>query len=784
MLNQEWTKPFSLPMNSFRAIDDASEGPRCCMVGVVIILGCLIQSERSPGQEESRRTDQTVPSRSEGSVKTTVADDLLWAAARRGDLKGVKSAIGNGVPVDAKTVYGATALSFAADRGHLEVVRFLLSHNANVDVKDSFYQATPMAWASSGDHYEIMKALVGAGASEVDGAFRKGIVRNDQAFLGEVLATGKVSGLVVRNAVEFAKKNGLNEIQTLLEDYQKTRQPKFRISPETLKTYTGSYRNPLGKSVELIFHQGVLMYKSDTGQSTDLTPLAERVFSLQDAELHIQKNEEMITGFEWVGTEKKESFKRLTPDEIAKSIQPKPADKPAKPVRFPSSSSDSKRSDLAVSSSNWGQFRGNGARGIADGQGPPIQWNVSKKNNLLWKIPIPGLGHGCPVIWNGRIFVTSAVSENDLEIRTGLYGDVASVDDDSEHRFVTYCLDAETGSILWQQTACRRVPQVKRHLKSTHANSTVATNGEYVVAWFGSEGIYCYTMQGELVWKKDLGRLDSGWFYDRDYQWQFGASPIIHQDCLILQCDIQDQSFITSLELGTGKELWRTERNEIPSWSTPTVIDSPAGTLIVTNATQAARGYDFETGKEIWSISNNSEIAVPTPFVAHNLIYVSSGYRPVQPIYAIRLDAKGDLTLESDMNTSEYLAWSTTRGGPYMPTPIVYGDYLYVCSNSGILTCYQATTGEQVYKKRLKMKGGRSFVGSPVAADGFLYFTSEEGETAVVKAGPEYELTSHCFCDENCLTTPAISNGVLYLRGQKHVFAFQKGNNSNVEDGE
>ncbi len=353
-----------------------------------------------------------------------------------------------------------------------------------------------------------------------------------------------------------------------------------------------------------------------------------------------------------------------------------------------------------------------------------------------------------------RVFVTSAISGKEADLKIGLYGDVTSVDDDSEHEFITVCLDSENGKELWRKTACKRVPSVKRHLKSTHANCTVATNGQFVVASFASEGLYCYSMEGELVWQKDLGRLDSGWFFDRDYQWQFGSSPVIHDGKLILQCDIQEGSFLAMLDLASGQEIWRVERDEIPSWSTPTVVSTPSGLQIVTNATRAARGYDFTSGKELWRIGRNSEIVVPTPFAAHGLIYVSSGYRPIQPIYAIRLDSTGDLTLPEDKRQSEFVAWSETSGGPYMPTPIVYGDYLYACSNSGILTCYQARTGSLVYKKRLPMKGSRSFVGSPIASDGKLYLTSEEGETAVIKAGPAFELIANNSCGETCLTTP------------------------------
>jgi outer membrane protein assembly factor BamB len=501
-------------------------------------------------------------------------------------------------------------------------------------------------------------------------------------------------------------------------------------------------------------------------------------FSNAIAKLRFEVEEKKVKGLSLTIFGSEQFFRKLADAEVDQRAKPTKASESSRTEvavatgEFADSSPESSAADLAISSTSWGQFRGTGARGIADGQNPPIQWNAEENRNVAWKTPLPGLGHSCPVIWGDYVFVTSAISESDSEIRTGLYGDVTSVQDDSQHEFVTYCLDANSGTIVWQKTACTSVPRVKRHLKSTHANSTCATNGQYVVSWFGSEGVYCYTFDGELVWKKDLGLLDSGWFYDRDYQWQFGASPVIHDDRLILLCDIQDQSFIATYELSTGKEVWKTERDEIPSWTTPTVVNTPGGLQIVTNATKAARGYDFATGKQLWAIERNSEIAVPTPFSAHGLIYVSSGYRPIQPIYAIRLDAQGDLTLDEGTTQSEYVSWSQPKGGPYMPTPLVYGDYLYVCSNSGILTCHHASTGAEVYKERLPMKGNRSFVGSPVAADGHLYLTSEEGETAVIQAGPTFKLVTNNFCGENCLTTPAISQGKLFIRTQQHVFAF------------
>jgi hypothetical protein len=418
---------------------------------------------------------------------------------------------------------------------------------------------------------------------------------------------------------------------------------------------------------------------------------------------------------------------------------------------------------------NWPQFRGPGAAGVADGQFPPATWDVPAGKNVRWKTPIPGLGHACPVVWGDRIYLTTAVSgDPKAEFRPGQYGDVDSVNDTTVHTWKVFAIDKRTGQIAWEQTAHQGVPKVKRHLKGSHASPTPATDGERVVASFASEGLYCYDRDGKLLWKRDLGKLDSGWFYDAEYQWGFGSSPIIYQGKVIVQCDVGKNSFIAAYDLADGRIIWETPRDEIPSWGTPTVVDGPKGPELVTNATKFARGYDPDTGKELWRLGRNSEITVPTPFAAHGLVFVTSSYRSVQPIYAVKLGSAGDLTLKEGETQSDAIAWSKSRGGPYLPTPVVYGDYLYVCPNNGVITCYEAKTGKQTYQQRLPGSGG--YTASPVAADGKLYFTSEEGFTCVVKAGPKYELLAKNTIGETCMATPAISDGMIFVRSQHHLF--------------
>lgn len=427
---------------------------------------------------------------------------------------------------------------------------------------------------------------------------------------------------------------------------------------------------------------------------------------------------------------------------------------------------------ISATAQNWPQFRGPSASGVVEGRPAASSWDATKAVNTRWKTEIPGLSHSSPVVWGKKVFVITAVSSAAKdETRYGLYGDVDPVKDDPKHIWKVYALDRDTGKILWERVASEGQPKVKRHPKSTHADSTPVTDGKYLVVLFGSEGLYAYDLNGKLLWKTDLGILDSGWFYDPDYQWEHGSSPIIYNDLVIVQADIQKNSFIAAYNLRTGKLAWKTDRDEISSWGTPTVYVGKTRAELITNGSRAIRGYDPATGKELWRLTPNSEITAPTPVVAHDLIFVTSGYRPVQPIYAIRLGASGDITLKDGKESSDFIAWSKSRGGPYMPTPVVYGDLLYTLSNQGVLTAYNAKTGERIYQERLGGKGG-AFSASPVASDGKIYLASEDGEIFVVKAGPKYELLATNPVGEVMMATPAISEGLVIVRAHNHVFAF------------
>jgi PQQ-like domain len=428
---------------------------------------------------------------------------------------------------------------------------------------------------------------------------------------------------------------------------------------------------------------------------------------------------------------------------------------------------------LSIQAQNWPQFRGERANGVADGQPVPTKWNVEKNENIAWKVAIPGLAHASPVVWGDRVYVVTAVSaDSNPFFKAGPYGDVDSVNETAKYSWRVMAFEKKTGKLVWDKVAAEGLPKIKRHTKATHANSTPVTDGKNIIVFFGTEGgLYCFDTKGKLKWKQDLGALDSGWFFDADYQWGTATSPIIYKNSVILQVDVQQGSYLAAWNINSGKQLWKTTREEIPSWGTPTIVEGKSRVELVTNATKAMRGYDPLTGKELWTMKGNPEITSTTPIAAHDLIYIANSYRPNQPVYAIKQGAaNGDISLAEGKTSNDAIAWSTQRGGSYQPTPIIYGEHLYVVNNNGTLNVYNAKTGERAYQKRVSEKGS-SYSGSPVAANGNLYFPNEDGDVVVIKAGTTYEFVSQNPMGEVLMATPAISDGMLFVRGQKHLFA-------------
>jgi outer membrane protein assembly factor BamB len=330
------------------------------------------------------------------------------------------------------------------------------------------------------------------------------------------------------------------------------------------------------------------------------------------------------------------------------------------------------------------------------------------------------------------------------------------------------CFDKKTGKRCWEHVVRTSKPRTERHEKSTHANTTLATDGRRLVAFFGSEGLYCFDLKGKLLWNKDLGVINNSW---RGIGWGYSSSPALYRDRIVLLCDDPKNPFLAAFNLSDGKELWRVSRKGDceGSWGTPLIHAEGARTQVVTNGWPFILSYDLETGKELWRLRGGGDIPIPTPFVAGGLIVVSNAHGGKSPLFAIRPDARGDISLKEGSTSNDSVVWSVPNGGSYISTPVVYGDYIYLANHNGVLRCFDFKTGQKMYEERLGQDASCS--ASLVAADGKVYCPTEQGVVHVIKAGPRLEVLAKNEMGEPCLATPAISQGVLYIRTAGNLFA-------------
>lgn len=421
----------------------------------------------------------------------------------------------------------------------------------------------------------------------------------------------------------------------------------------------------------------------------------------------------------------------------------------------------------------WPQFRGKDARGYLDNANLPVSWDLSTSENIKWKTAIPGLGHSCPIIWGNKLFVTTAVGEGDDEyLKVGLYGDIDMAEEGGPYQFKVYCLDKNTGKIIWENVAHEGIPKSKRHTKSTQANATAATDGKHLVVCFGSEELFCYNLNGDLIWKKDLGLMNPGPYNGEGIEWGYASSPVIHKGKIVIQNDAQSGAYLAVFDINTGDQIWKVKRDEISSWGSPTVYAGKEKTQIIVNGWKHMGGYDFESGKELWKMSGGGDAPSTTPVVYENLIYINNAHGRYSPIYVVKPDAKGDITLAEGENSNEYIVWNIMRGAAYMQTPLIYKGYYYNLRGNGMLSCMDAKTGEVFYRENLRPMTGMS--SSCVASDDKIYCISEKGDVFVVKAGPEFELLSKNPLNDLHMSTPAISKGAIYFRTQHFIYAVSK----------
>ncbi len=719
---------------------------RCSVLLVFPAIALIATGHFASGQQSSR--------------------EQLWRAVRNGDLDAITTALDEGADVNAANEMGVTALWIAAGKGKPEIVDLLVQRGADVNARDGIWYQTPLSTAIRGTSEEVIHRLIAAGARDIDDAAKAMVGMGNISRLKLLLETGSVSQNAL-DAMLYSTSENKSQIREALTGAGANALPTVDEAERTrLAALAGTYESDMGGSLELAVEDVGLVIKSAQGNSAlgEMGPNQFAPVGSTTSSIVVERTGETV---------KRVIVRRFSAESIYY---------PAKPVATAKTDATVSVGDEPSAGSapslNWPQFRGPDATGIGDGQQPPITWDVKTGENVKWKTPIPGLGHSCPIVWGNRVFVTTAVSGNpDPKIRIGNYGDVASVDDLTEHTRHLICLDRETGEILWNRQVHKGVPKIKRHLKGSQANCTPATDGKHIVACFGSEGLYCFDFEGEMLWSRDLSTIDSSFALDKEYEWGFAGSPVIHEGLTIVQFDLSHDSFIAGYSLADGNKVWETPRDEIPSWSSPTLWRNSLRTELVTNASQYARSYDPATGRELWRLAKKSEATIPAPVPSGDLLIICSGNRPIQPIFAIRPGGEGDISLPENASSSDVIAWSQLRGGPYMPTPIVYGGHLYVCSNAGVLTCYEVATGVQVYRVRI---GGASYTSSPVAADGRIYFVAENGEVRVVKAGTDFELLAENEIGDVCMTVPALSGGTLFIRSQHDLFALQRGAKSDL----
>lgn len=420
-------------------------------------------------------------------------------------------------------------------------------------------------------------------------------------------------------------------------------------------------------------------------------------------------------------------------------------------------------------SGNWPQWRGPQGAGISNEKNLPDQWSADK--NIRWKTPLPGRGHSSPVVWENKIFLTADL-EGDVvpgakavqHVRKGeVWVHPDSVSGNRKHTLKMLCLDRDSGKILWEQVAYEGTVLDDRHRKNTYASGTPVTDGKFVYAFFEAEGLYCYDFAGKLIWKTNVGKISKVGMGP-------GTSPVLYENLIILQCDLEDGgpalSFISAVDKRTGKEVWRVKRDHRKTHATPLIVRNGTHAELIANGWETVVAYDPATGKELWHCDGVRGWGIPSPVANSEMVFVSAGY-PGKRAMGIKLGATGDLT------GTPNLVWSYDKGTAYVTSPILYGEYLYLVSDKGILTCIDAKTGT------IKYEGGRvpipaSFSASAVAFDGKLFLTSEDGDTFVIKAGPKHEVLGTNSLNEPVLASPAIAAGKIFIRGEKNLYCIGK----------
>jgi hypothetical protein len=407
----------------------------------------------------------------------------------------------------------------------------------------------------------------------------------------------------------------------------------------------------------------------------------------------------------------------------------------------------------------WPQWRGPLGSGVAPLADPPVEW--SEKKNIRWKLQLPGKGHSTPIVWGDRIFVTTAApfGESREPVYSGSDGAHDVVPITHQHEFIVLAASRDDGTIIWQKTVHRKLPHEGTHYTSSLASPSAVTDGEFVFAFFGSRGLYCLDWDGESKWQVDLGKMYTLHAHGE------GSSPVLHGDSVLILWDHEGPSFLAAFNKRTGAERWRVVREELSSWSTPIVVEREGGPQVIVSGSKRVTAYDLATGKTLWRRSGLSvENVVATPVAGHGMVYAGSTYdRNV--VMAIRLERP-----ENDSSGEQPVAWTRTRGAPYVPSFLLYGDALYFHHHfQGILTRVNAVTGED-QPGPIRLEGLNTVFGSPIGAAGRVYATDVNGVTIVFRDNNDPEILALNKLEDRFSASPAAAAGELYLRGEKYLY--------------
>lgn len=483
---------------------------------------------------------------------------------------------------------------------------------------------------------------------------------------------------------------------------------------------------------------------------------------------------------------------------------------------------------VSQAAESWPQFRGPQSNGLPAQAGLPTEW--SNDQNVYWKIDLPGVAWSQPIVWDDRIYVTTAETENQQKPNPGAGGmgrgrrdegpgpgegpprrrregagpgpdgppGDGPADDrprrprgerpDGEgppggrregfggghppedlYRWKVLCLDRNTGQVVWEQLAHEGKPTIATHRTNTYASETPITDGERLYCYFGMTGLYCYDLDGKLLWSKQLGS------FPMMMGWGTGSSPALDGERLFLQCDNDEASFLVALDKRTGAEQWRIDRDEKSNWSTPYIWTNKLRKELVTAGGHAMRSYDPETGKLLWELSGVRGRCSATPVGTDELLLlgVGGGMGGPGPLVAIKAGASGDITPAAGESSSAGVAWITERAGPQIASPLVYENCVYVPEQrGGILGCYDLATGKEHYRQRVE--GAKGFTSSPWAYDGKVFVLDEDGQTFVLKPGPEHEVLYTNKLDDMFWSSVAVAGDRLLLRGVESLYCIGK----------